>query len=54
MPEMTLDKNSSKAEIDNWVSLCIRHNRREGKTGEEASGKCINMAREQTGKRLGK
>jgi len=56
MPKMTLHKGSSKGEIDNWVSDCIRHRRREGKdkSPEQSQAICISQAREASGKRLGK
>lgn len=54
MPEVTIDKNSSDKAIQAWIGNCIRLVRREGKTGEQAAGQCYGMARDATGKSLGR
>lgn len=54
MPEVTINKDSSDKAIQAWISRCIRTVRREGKTGEQAAGQCYGMARDATGKALGR
>ena len=54
MPKVTIDKNSSDEQIQQWVSMCIRINRKEGHTADQAAGKCYGQARQATGKKLGK
>ena len=50
-----LDKSSSipqiKAAVTDCIHYCIKN---EGLTQEQASGKCYGIAREKTGKELGK
>ena len=50
-----LDKNSSDAQVKAAISDCIAyHIKTGGLTQEQASGKCYGMARNKTGKDLGK
>ena len=50
-----LSKESSDSQIKAAISDCISyHIKTEGLTQEQAAGKCYGMARERTGKELGK
>ena len=54
MPKVTISKGSSDKAVQAWISSCIRTCRREGLDAKQSAGKCYGMAREATGKSLGR